>query len=114
MSLVARELAIGHLGIPTPAPDSEADRDLEQKRLAAEAIVLAQINASLYWRTVTPLWDDLTVPREVQAAILLELGDLWVTRGDGNDPKDDRPRDPAYGLLVPVVALLKFYLDPAV
>ena len=111
--LVTREQAIAHLRIPAPVPDTEADRDLTEKLDNAEAVVLAKINASLYWREITPTWDAMTAPRPVQQAILLELGDLWVERGDGT-LTEDRPRDAVHGLLIPIAALLSHYLDPVI
>lgn len=91
--------------------DAAHDADIQAKLDAAEAIILDFCNSTAYWREITPTWDGDTVPRQVKAAILLELGELYRFRGD--DPEaperwDDHDLSPA------IIGLLRRTHDPAV
>ena len=91
-----------------------SDADLSLKLEQAEAIVLNYIERSDDdgWTAEIAAWTDETVPRPVQAAILLQLGELFRFRGD--DAAQDVPKR-EHGFLAPgIVALLHRYRDPVV
>lgn len=114
--LVTLEHGVRHLKLGPyvgGSPLSEREADVQAKLDAAEAIVLTHIARAddADWTAEIAAWTDVTVPRRIQAAILLQLGELWRFRGD--DAAQDIPkREP--GFLSPTVdALLKNYRDPA-
>lgn len=95
---------------------SYEDDDLQMKLTQAQAIVLDHVNQRRsdgdLWAAEIASWTEETVPRQVQAAILIQLGELYRYRGD--DASDDNARR-ASGFLVPaVVSLLNRLRDPAV
>jgi hypothetical protein len=63
------------------------DDDLEMKLLQAESIVLAYIArpSDADWTAMIAGWTEATLPKPVQAAILLMFGELYRDRGD-EDP----------------------------
>lgn len=90
--------------------DTAQDADVQAKLTAAEGIILDFCNTTAYWRDVTATWDSATVPRQVRAAILLELGELWRFRGDDVEAPerwDDHDLSPA------ILGLLRRTHDPA-
>jgi hypothetical protein len=96
-------------------PDyADEKADLELKVLGTEAAILRYVDRSAGGRVHTVFWlDPTTTPADVQAAVLIQLGEYWRFRGDdagaviysqGRDPGDDFA--PA------VVGLLRRYCDP--
>lgn len=116
MALVTNAQARGHLRLPDAAavPPNADDTDLTLKLAQAEAIILDYLNATAYWRTITPTWTNETnVPKQVHAAILLQLGELWRFRGD--DLHDEGPQhEPGTDLSPAIVSLLRRTRDPVI
>lgn len=111
MGLVTIQQAIDHLGISVVLDADPVDprqRDLELKLAAAEAIILG------YLKTVPPEWtDETSTPADVQAAILLEVGELWRFRGDDR-ANEGAAQDAELGHLSPTITnLLRRRRDPA-
>lgn len=110
MSLVSLDNAKNHLQITTPdSLNDPMNVDLRVKLTQAEAIVLDYLKTYPTNDDGSLVWDELTVPGMVQAAILLQLAELWRFRGDDTD-------GPSYlnGELAPPIAnLLRRYRDPA-
>jgi hypothetical protein len=93
-------------------PGVEED-DLELKISMASAIVLDYLSrpSDVDWQATINGWTPATVPKPVQAAVLLQLGELFRFRGD-DDAKAMPDRE--HGYLAPgVVSLLYRYRDPA-
>lgn len=115
-ALVTLAQAKGHLRVTWPDTDPRA-ADLQLKLDTAEATILDAINQSNpdYWPGVTATWtDELTVPKSVHAAILLQLGELDAYRGDEADA-DAPARDAGLDDLSPRIrALLRLYRDPVI
>lgn len=108
MSLIALDDAKLHLNIT----DTSHDSDVAMKLDAAEAIVLDYIGSTSTWRTTAAAWTADTLPAVVQAAILVQLGELYGASGRGDDAKG-----PVYtpGQLSPQVTnYLMRYRDPVV
>jgi hypothetical protein len=81
---------------------SDEELDLQVKLGAAEAIILDYIKA-----TTNPPPSDAVI----QAAILIELGELWGLRGDN---LETQLRQAADGYLIPLLtAILHRKRDPA-
>src|SRR5262245_47955261 len=107
--LVTLAQAISHLKLPIDEAATPPDprlADLTLKLAAAEGIILD------YLKTPHPEWTDETdTPPLVQAAILLELGELWRFRGDDIDSQAAPQTD---GYLSPTITnLLRRLRDPA-
>lgn len=113
-------MARKHLRLPdvSPAgspssPPAPADDDLQLKIDHATEIVLDYISrpTDAAWTAEIEAWDVGSVPGSVQAAILLQLGELWRYRGD--DAASEQPSDPSAGDdLTPMVKnLLKRFRD---
>ena len=97
--LVSLTQAKAHLKVTTP-DGHPGDADIQMKLDAAEGIVRTHLKSA-----DDPDWTPVTVPPPIQAAILLQLGDLYEHRGDNDDnaPKNwDR-----------IQTLLRPYRDPA-
>lgn len=108
MSLVSIDQAKAHLRIDTDSliPSDAADADLLLKIDAAEGIILDYLKIPV---TSPEYWDSSTVPPMVQAAILLQLGELYRFRGD-----DVEHGPQTTGDLSPIVTnILRRYRDPA-
>jgi hypothetical protein len=97
-----------HLRLTTPDGDP-SEADLTLKLVAAEQVILTYLSTSAYWAPIVAAWDAATLPADVQAAMLLELGELYRFRGD---EKDTPARDP--DLAPAIVGLLRRWRDPAV
>lgn len=80
-ALVTLEQAKFHLRVVSTNEDDDIERKVEQ----ASDLVLERCNSTSYWRGITATWDMDTVPRSVQAAILVLLAHLFENRG--NDMK---------------------------
>jgi len=93
-----------HLQIPATDTDPDGDADLTLKLAQAEAIILDYIKATAN----PPTGAAATI---VDAAVLLQVGELWRFRGD--DPNSDAgPSTP--GDLTPTITnLLRRLRDPA-
>lgn len=110
-ALVTLDQAKKHL--KRPLGPSQEDDDLEMKVLQAQALVLEYLSDSTdaTWTATMDAWTDDNLPLQVQAAILLQLGDLYRYRGDGPDDTGSQNGDLAtgvkrclYRLRTPVVA----------
>lgn len=71
-------------GSPIGSPVTAEDQDLQLKIDHATEIVLDYIArpADADWTAEMSAWDDGSVPGSIQAAILMQLGELWRYRGD--------------------------------
>lgn len=108
MSLMALEDAKVHLNIT----DTSHDADVAMKLDAAEAIVLDYIGSTSTWRTIVAAWTSDTLPAAVQAAILVQLGELFGVTGRGDEPKG--PVHVPGQLSQQVTNYLMRYRDPVV
>ncbi len=104
---MAALVTMGHVKDHLRITTDQEDLDLELKITQASAIVLGYIDRpDVDWRATIDGWTYATVPAAVQAAVLLQVGDLYQFRGDETDKRD---RDD----LAPGVArLLQRYRDP--
>jgi hypothetical protein len=105
MALVTVAQAVSHLRLPIVLgtdPIDPRETDLRMKLAAAEAVVFD------YLKTYDIAEDRKPV---VQAAILLQLGELWRFRGD--DQAGDGPATTAGDLSPVVTNLLRRLRDPA-
>lgn len=112
MPIVTPEQAVAHLRIPIAlglTPPDPAEADLRLKLAAAEAIILDYLKPKTGVDVPTYQGDPL-----VQAAILIELGELYRFRGD--DPENQgSDQDPERGELSPMITnILRRYRDPAI
>lgn len=110
VDLVSLDQVKAHLrltGITLPAADSDL---LELYVLHATATVIDYIaRPDDDWIAEIEAWTDETVPPAVQAAILLQVAELYRFRGDEDAPKREN------GFLAPqIVTFLCRYRDPAV
>ena len=110
--LITREQAIDHLRLPLTVDDvdSRTARDLSVKLAQAESIILDYLKVD---PAAPPAWleESGAVPPLVQAAVLVQLAELWRFRGD-----DTTDAAPVYadGQLSPQVTnYLRRYRDPA-
>lgn len=108
--LVTLEQARAHLRLGTVPPLGYDD--VADKLLQATAVVWSYLTRpDDDWQAEMAAWTLDTVPREVQAAILLQLGELYRFRGD--DEVNIAPHR-EHGYLAPgVTALLHRLRDPA-
>lgn len=91
---------------------SDDDPDLQLKLDMAHALVLDYVNqrrsGDVAWAAEVAAWTTVTVPPQVQAAVFVQMGELWRFRGD--DPVTNQT-----GLLSPMVrAYVDRLRDPAV
>jgi len=113
MGLITLEQAKAHLRIDTlttPTPDP-GDFDILMKMTQAEAIILDYLKIAA---VSPPLWSDETdCPPLVQAAILMQLAELYRFRGDDPGTVVQSPARGEAGSLSPVIeGLLRRYRDP--
>jgi len=108
--LVSLTAVKAHLRLTGMTLDSATSADLVLKIQQATAIVLDYIaRPDDDWIAEIEAWTEDTVPPSVQAAILLQVGELYRFRGDEEPPKRE------HGFLAPhIVALLHRFRDPAV
>lgn len=113
-TFVTLDEAKTHLRLPLT--DATQDADLTQKLDAAEAIILDFLNLTPTMRDTTAAWDATTVPRPVKHAILLEFGELWLSRGDDPDaPPRWTPTEAEGGIdLAPAIIGLLRRVQPKV
>jgi|SRR5215471_1474738 len=114
-ALVTLTQAQAHLRLPVTTDTDTSDPDLVLKRDQAQQIIVGYCATTAYWKDQVLTWTDpTTVPFEVHAAILLQLGELWRFRGD--DREGEGPaRDHEWGDLSPtIVSLLRRTRDPVV
>jgi hypothetical protein len=82
--------------------------DLEFKLEQATGIILDYLHRpDEDWIATMTGWTRVTVPRPVQAAVLLQLGELYRFRGD-----DDSTKAAERGLAPGVAVLLRRFRDP--
>ena len=106
-TLIDLDVAKDHLNVT----DARFDQRIERMTKQATAIVLEYIGRSsdTAWTATIAAWTEATVPDVVQAAILLQLGELYRYRGDDELPKRDE------GDLAPgVKSLLRRWRDPVI
>lgn len=94
-------------------PGQGDDADIYLKIEAATDIVLTHIyRDDDDWVDTMIAWTDATVPRSIQAAVLVQLAELHRFRGD--DGAKDVP-ERGHGFLSPAVtAYLHKYRDPSI
>lgn len=112
MALVTLDQLKAHLKLS----GTDEDDDLELKLAQAEAVVLSYVTQRVSdaddWETTVNAWTSSTVPPQVQAAILMQTGELYRYRGDDEAADTHQKREP--GMLSPyVMALLYRFRDPA-
>lgn len=103
--------ALAHLRltiVPT-SPPSPDEADLRLKMLQAEEIILDYLK--LPASSPLPWSDDTDVPPLVQAAMLLQLGELYRFRGD--DVSNDGPWHDDGQLSPQITNILRRFRDPA-
>jgi hypothetical protein len=105
---------IGGGSPPSGSPPSAEDEDLQLKIDQATEIILDYIErpADAVWTAEIASWDSATVPGSVQAAILLQVGQLWRFRGDDQSNEQLPASEHGY-LALGVTALLHRFRDPA-
>lgn len=106
MSMVTLAQAKRHLQIWTPiaSPLDDVDEDISLKLAQAESIILDYLKSD-------DGWDETTVPPLVQAAVLLQLAELFRFRGDDGGTAMPEFAD---GQLSPAITnILRRYRDPA-
>ncbi len=108
--------ATGSPGSPagSPAagsPSTTTDADLELKIIQASEVIRTYLLRpdDAAWSAAVQGWDETTVPAIVQAAVLYQLADLYLHRGD------EAGRGPAGGICPEAEAVLRAtgYRDPA-
>lgn len=109
MELIDLDQAKAHLRITHDAWDD----DVQLKLDLAHAVVADYISREDDdWAAEIESWDDESAPKQVIAAVLVQLGELWRFRGDQMDG-DQQPLK--HGWLSPqVVSLLHRTRDPVV
>jgi hypothetical protein len=111
LELLTLDDAKRHLRLNPLAATPDEDDDLRMKVFHATALVLDYLArpTDATWTAEMASWTTETVPRVVQAAVLVQLAELYRFRGDdaGTTPT------PEHGFLSPLVtALLHRYRDP--
>ena len=98
----------------TVADGSPLDVELALKLAAAEAAILDYVMRNEPGKTLAPTWTSpAATPPNVQAAVLLELGELWRFHGDDPGAAATMPaRDPHTDFAPAVLGLLRRYTDP--
>lgn len=90
----------------------DEDPDINDKLLAATQVIIDYLSRrDTAWNAEMDAWTPETVPKSVRAAILVQLGELSVKRGD-EDPTPVAPTPTS--LSATVMALLMRYRDPGV
>jgi len=110
--LISLDDAKRHLRLNVLAAVLDEDEDLRMKIFHATAVVLDYLArpTDATWTADMAAWDVTTVPRVVQAAILVQLAELYRFRGDDANATPT----PEHGFLSPLVtALLARYREPA-
>lgn len=110
--LATLQEAKDHLRITTPEGDP-GDRDLLLKLAAAHDAVRSYCGSTAYWRGTVAAWTRSTVPLAVHAAILYQLGELYMFRGDDTH-REDPDRSSGQDLSPKVRDLLRPWRDPVV
>jgi hypothetical protein len=110
-TLITVAQAKAHLKRPDLADD---DPDLLQKMDAAEASILTYVRKEAYGRTVSADWlDPVTVPADVQHAILIQLRLFDRYRGD-DDASSEPLEDDDVKMKRAITALLACYASPVI
>jgi hypothetical protein len=113
VSMVTLQQAKDHLRITTP-PGHPDDADLTLKLDAATAIIRRFVGRSEYGLSYVTAWQSPeTTDPDAQAAVLLQLGELWRFRGDDPGASTLAPPRGELGDLSPVlIGLLRRFSDP--
>lgn len=121
MRLVTYELALAdrRLSIASESPPSPEETIFRAKIEQAEALVIDYVNQRLedgdLWAATVDAWDVASAasppPANVQAAVLIQLGELYRFRGDDVEGEPERE----YGLTLHprAIGCLYRYRDPA-
>jgi len=109
MAVVTLAAAIDHLQLPIDLSVTPADPrvpDITKKLAAAEGTVVQYLGAR--WDA---MWiDEASTPELIQAAILIQLGELFAFRGDTTSGEGPEQTE---GWLSPIATnLLRRYRDP--
>lgn len=106
--MVTLAQAKAHLRIDTPEGHPD-DADLQLKLDGAEAVIRRYVGRSELGKGYVTQWTDpSTTDRDAQAAVLLQLGELWRFRGDDPGSINYSPaRDPGSDLSPVIVGLLR-------
>lgn len=111
--LVDKGVAKQHLRL-TVADGHPLDVELVHKLAAAEAAVVDYVSRNQPGTITVLSWTDpTTTPYNVQAAVLLVLGELWRFHGDDPGAVISAPgREPNQDLSPAVLGLLRRFTDP--
>jgi hypothetical protein len=111
--LVEKADAKQHLRL-TVADGHPLDGELDQKLAAAEAAIVDYVSRNEPGKTLVTAWTTpATTPPNVQAAVLLVLGELWRFHGDDPGAASSMPaRDPSMDFQPAVLGLLRRFTDP--
>ncbi len=112
MALVTLAQAKGHLQISTAtvSPLDSQDADIEMKLAQSEDIILDYLKVQAI---SPPMWTIDTVPPLVQAAILLQLAELFRFRGDDPASASTAPVFTDGQLSPSITNILRRYRDPS-
>jgi hypothetical protein len=116
---ITLQMAKNHLRVAWAVGDPR-EEDLQLKALAAEAIIFDHVSRNEPGRTTAATWlSPATTHPQAQAAVLIELGELWRYRGDDSDfaserqPRSNNPSTGQADTLAPaILGLLKLFTDP--
>jgi len=88
--------------------------ELALKLEAAEAAILDYVMRNEPGKTLAVAWTSpAATPKNVQAAVLLELGELWRFHGDDPGAPATMPaRDPSTDFQPAILGLLRRFTDP--
>ena len=101
--MVTLAQAKSHLRITTPAGHAD-DADLQIKLAGAEAAIRRFVARSEIGAAHVEQWvDETTTPPDAQAAVLLQLAELWRFRGDDPGSSTYAPARVGDGDFSPVV-----------
>jgi hypothetical protein len=88
--------------------------ELDLKLAAAEAAILDYVTRNEPGKTLAVAWTTPALtPPNVQAAVLLQLGELWRFHGDDPGAPATMPaRDPSTDFQPAILGLLRRFTDP--
>jgi hypothetical protein len=93
MEVVDLDVAKAHLRINSDHADSDIQLKLDLAHGIVEDYILSTDVRRDGWAAEIATWDDETAPKQVVAAVLCQLEELWRFRGgtlDGEMPKRER------------------------
>jgi hypothetical protein len=111
--LVEKADATQHLRL-TVAEGHPLAVELDRKLAAAEAAILDYVGRNEPGTTLVQAWTSpAATPSNVQAAVLIVLGELWRFHGDDPGAAGTMPaRDPLTDFQPAVLGLLRRFTDP--